>query len=269
MNLLIFTNRDLASNYNLNVLLPHIHPYVKYIFVSDKVGGANASPPYPLQELKFYEQTLINDILFPQLEQNTSRMGSDKYLTFNELSLKYAIPIQSLNEVKSAETLDFIRQLQPDLILSVRYGKIFGNEFVRIPKQGIINLHSGLLPQYRGVLASFRAMLNNDATLSCTLHYIDDKTIDTGGIIGYSTIKTDYTQSLLSNILRLYPAATDLIVATIKTIIEGGKPAILPQTEAQAAYFTFPTEAEIDFYIENKGRLMNVHEYAAFIKKYL
>ncbi len=275
MRLIIFTNRDLASNINLNILLPHIAPHVTHIFVSDKVGGKNTNPPKELKELKFFEQTLFNDILFPQLD-NQKRDFKGQYLTFNELSRQYNIPIQSLNEVKSAETLDYIRSLQPDLILSVRYGKIFGNDFIKIPKRGIINLHSGRLPQYRGVLATFRALMNGDSEIGCTLHYIDDATIDTGGIIGFSTLKVDTSKSLFWHIMNLYPASLDILTSTIDTILNlpvgedgEGKVETLTQTDDNAQYFTFPTQEEVATFKQKGWSFMEVGEYEEILRKYI
>jgi methionyl-tRNA formyltransferase len=282
MRLLIFTNRDLASNINLNLILPHIAPLVKHIFVSDKVGGKNTNPPKELKEIKFFEQTLINDILFPQLEANVARTispcydnddvtrtNSPYYLTFNELSKKYNIPLQSFNDVKSAENLDFIRSLKPDLILSVRYGKIFGNEFLTIPTHGVINLHSGKLPNYRGVLAVFRALMNGDSEINATLHYIDDKTIDTGGIIGFSTLKVDKTKSLFWHIMSLYPVSTALVVEKIGEILRGGKIETHIQNPEAAQYFTFPTHEEVAEFKAKGFSFIEVWEYEEIIKKYL
>lgn len=268
MRLIIFTNRDLASNINLNLLLPYFSKYVSHIFVSDKVGGKIADPPKELRELKFFEQTLINDILFPQLDAQ-DRNSDNKYLTFNELSKKYNIPVQSLNEVKSAETLDFIRALKPDLILSVRYGKIFGNEFVRIPTRGVINLHSGLLPQYRGVLAAFRALSHGDTEIGCTLHYIDDATIDTGGIIGFSSLKVDKTKSLFWHIMNLYPASQDILISTINKILRGETVETITQDDANAQYFTFPTHEEIADFKQKGWSFMDVSEYEEILKRYI
>jgi methionyl-tRNA formyltransferase len=268
MRLLIFTNRDLASNINLNLILPHIYQYVTHIFVSDKVGGKNTNPPKELKELKFFEQTLINDILFPQLE-NQNRNFDNKYLTFNELSKKYTIPVQSFNDVKSVENLDFIRSLKPDLILSVRYGKIFGNDFVKIPTHGVINLHSGILPNYRGVLATFRALMNGDTEIGCTLHYIDDKTIDTGSVIGFSNLKVDKTKSLFWHIMNLYPASTSLIIENITQILRGGKMGIHTQNPSDAQYFTFPTHEEVAEFKAKGFSFMEVSEYEELIRKYL
>jgi methionyl-tRNA formyltransferase len=282
MRILIFTNRDLASNINLNLILPHIAPLVKHIFVSDKVGGKNTNPPKELKEIKFFEQTLINDILFPQLEANVARTtspcyddgnvtrtNSSCYLTFNELSKKYNIPLQSFNNVKSAESLDFIRSLKPDLILSVRYGKIFGNEFLKIPTHGVINLHSGKLPNYRGVLAVFRALMNGDTEINATLHYIDDKTIDTGGIIGFSTLKVDKTKSLFWHIMNLYPESTALVVENIAKILRGGKIETHIQNPEAAQYFTFPTHEEVAEFKAKGFSFIEVSEYEEIIKKYL
>ena len=271
MRLIIFTNRDLASNYHLNLLLPHIHKQVVSIFVSDKVGKINkiVETPEALRNLKFFEQTLPNEILFPQLEQQNRNIHSGKLLTFNELSKKYAVPIESLNEVKSVQTLDMIRGLKPDLILSIRYGRIFKDDFIKIPTHGIINLHSGKLPQYRGVLASFRALMNGDVLLQTTLHYIQDGQIDNGGIIGFSNLPVERDKSLFWHILNLYPVSIALLVETIQQIQKGIKPNILVQQEIDAQYFTYPNQAEIDIFIKKGNRFIDVGEYTDFIQKYL
>ena len=211
-------------------------------------------------------------------------MSNPCYGSFNELSKRYGIPIQSLNEVKSAETLDFIRSLKPDLILSVRYGKIFGNEFLKIPTHGVINLHSGKLPNYRGVLAVFRALINGDAEINGTLHYIDDATIDTGGIIGFSSLKVDKAKSLFWHIMNLYPASVDLVVSNIEKILRDRetvarvasakrkgvkKLKTMPQNRENAQYFTFPTQAEIDDFKQKGWVFMDVAEYDEVLRMYL
>jgi methionyl-tRNA formyltransferase len=269
MRLIIFTNRDLASNYNLNLLLPKVSKYVVQVFVSDKVGGKNAIPHKALYDFKYFEQEMPNELLFPLIDNNNERDNTDKLLTFNELSTKYQIPITSLNDVTSATSLAMISDLKPDLVLSVRYGQIFKSEFLKIPRLGIINLHSGKLPNYRGVLAMFRALSNGDETVHATLHYIEDGTIDTGGIIGFSSLKVDKTRSLLDHILEIYPASTDILVNAIEAIARGNRLQTSPQTTENAAYYSFPTKEEVaDF--EAKGwELVDIESYSGFIRRYL
>jgi methionyl-tRNA formyltransferase len=241
--------------------------------VSDKVGKTNkiveTPTPEVLRNLKFFEQTLPNEILFPQLDQQNRNLNAGKLLTFNELSKKYEFPIESLNEVKSVQTLDRIRGLKPDLMLSVRYGKIFKEDFIKIPTHGIINLHSGKLPQYRGVLASFRAFMNGDVLLQTTLHYIQDGQIDNGGIIGFSNLPVQPDKSLFWHILNLYPVSITLLLSTIQQIETGTKLNILAQKEIDSQYFTFPNQTEIDIFIQKGYRFMDVSEYFDFIQQYL
>ncbi len=274
MRLIIFTNRDLASNLFLNHILPQIGRYVVHIFVSDKVGKATSTPPpKALKDLKFFEQTLINDFIFPLLDvQNRVYTEGGKLMTFNELSLHYAIPIESLNDIRSTENLDKVKNLQPDWVLSVRYGKIFGKAFLQIPKHGVINLHSGRLPQYRGVLPTFRALMNGDAVLYPTLHLIDNNTIDTGGVLAALEIEADKNKSLLWNILNLYPKSAPLVAAKISQIIESQQfiNIFTEQNESNAAYFTFPTEEEITTFSEKtKINFVDTEDYSELLKLYI
>lgn len=278
MRLIIFTNRDLASNLFLNHVLPHIAPYVVHIFVSDKVGkAATTATPKGLKDLKFFEQTLPNEFISPLIDAQ-KRLSNDlknentegyKLMTFNELSQHYDVKIESLNNVRLEENLNKVKILNPDLVLSVRYGKIFGNDFLKIPTRGVINLHSGRLPQYRGVLPTFRALMNNDAVLYPTLHYIEDGTIDTGGIIGFAECAVQKDKSLLWHILSLYPASVAMVVQAIQQIAEGKKPLADEQDDTNAAYFTFPTADEIAVFLEKTNHVfVDGEEYAAFLELY-
>lgn len=268
MRLLYFTNRDLASNVMLNHLLPLLRPYIQQIFISDKVGKPNPAAPQALQDLKFFEQILPNEFLFPQLDAQPKE-HRPPYLSFEALSQEYNLPITSLNDIKSEESLAMIRDLQPDLVLSVRYGRIFSDAFVNIPRLGVVNFHSGRLPNYRGVLAVFRALKNGDQEINGTLHYISDKSIDTGGIIGFSHLPVDPQRSLLWHILHLYPASADWVAAQVEGILQGEQPAALPQNEADSAYYTFPDAQEIEEFESMGWKIVDAAEYSAFIQHYL
>lgn len=270
MRLFIFTNRDLASNYNLNLLLPYIAPLFDIrVFISDKVGKPNGPPPpADLQLLKFFEQELPNQVLFPEWEQ-LQRPLKGQLMSFGELARHYGIKIVSWNDVKSEESLAFFRAQAPDLVLSVRYGKIFPNTFLSIPQHGVINLHSGLLPNYRGVLAVMRALDHGDDTVHATLHYIEDNSIDTGGVIGWGSLPVQREKSLFWHILNLYPACTTLLVQTLSGIAQGQIPERQPQTDLGAAYFTFPTEAELQTFKAKGWSIVQTGEYQSFIRQYL
>jgi methionyl-tRNA formyltransferase len=97
--------------------------------------------------------------------------------------------IQSLN---CQAGLKIVNDYVPDLIVSIRFGLILESKIIAIPKFGVINLHSGELPKYRGVMATFRAMQQNDTEYGTTVHYINDSGIDNGEIISISKQPLDY-----------------------------------------------------------------------------
>src|SRR4029450_8052707 len=91
-----------------------------------------------------------------------------------------------------------------DLFISIRFGLILGTEGLGFPPRGVLNLHSGLLPRYRGVLATFRALLNGDTEIGCTLHWIDSPGIDVGPIVETARTAGAKENSLLWHSLSLY-----------------------------------------------------------------
>jgi methionyl-tRNA formyltransferase len=125
-----------------------------------------------------------------------------------------------------------MRRLAPDLIVSIRYRRILKDAVIAIPRLGVLNLHSGVLPDYKGVMATFWAMLQNEEMIGATLHRIVDSGIDTGPVIGTRPVPADYGSSYLANVLRLYGPGCDMIVEAIQAL-ETGKE---PESTAQAQW---------------------------------
>lgn len=87
--------------------------------------------------------------------------------------------VKNMNSDQSAE---LIRSLEPDLAI-VMGTRLLKPKVFKIPKQGTINLHCGILPEYRGQDSTFWALYHKDLQkIGATLHYIDEG-IDTGNIV--------------------------------------------------------------------------------------
>ncbi len=83
---------------------------------------------------------------------------------------------------KNQEFIEEIKQLQPDVICVVAYGKLLPKEILEIPKYGCINVHASLLPKYRGAAPIQWAVLKGDKTTGVTTMYMDTG-MDTGDMI--------------------------------------------------------------------------------------
>jgi methionyl-tRNA formyltransferase len=84
--------------------------------------------------------------------------------------------------VRAPEFLEIFRSLHPDLAVVVAFGQIFPQALLDIPRYGFINVHSSLLPAYRGAAPINRAIINGDAETGVTIMQLDAG-MDTGAIL--------------------------------------------------------------------------------------
>ena len=218
-----------------------------------------------MNQLRFIEQALFNDIVFSAIEKLPPALK--RFLTFHELGDQTGNGVIPLNEINSNDGIEKLQSSDPDLIISIRYGTIIQSAAIAIPRFGILNLHSGILPQYRGVMATFWAMLNSDKHVGCTLHYIIDGTIDTGPIVSIyqkkRNVKTDY----FTNVIDLYPSGCELIIKAVK-IIESGESLEQKLVKGESHYYTFPKGQEISRFKQKGYALFNEASLINFVKKY-
>ena len=145
LRITFLTNRDLASNFALNLLVPALSEnHELQVFCSDAVGRKPVEPT--LAELNFYEHTLPNELLFPLIDAQGSK---GELLTFKGLSDYLSSPVTSLNEPNETRGLATLAASEPDLAVSIRYGCILDVPAISLPLKGVLNLHSGRLPAYR------------------------------------------------------------------------------------------------------------------------
>ena len=265
MNITVLANKDIASNFALNRLLPPLTSRHKVsVFLSSRVGG-NTQAPIELQQLKFFEQALFNELLFPALAQS----GENSQLQgFDALARILKVPIVALNKVNSEQGLATLAASQPELILSIRYGGILREQAIATSRFGVLNLHSGLLPDYRGVMATFYAMLNGEQEIGTTLHSIADAGIDTGDVLGQTHMPLHYDRSYLWNVLQLYPAGVDMMLAAVDKISMGEALTSQPQSSG-GNYYSFPTSTQLQQFVEKGHHLYDVQEAVEFAKQYL
>jgi methionyl-tRNA formyltransferase len=255
MNIVLLLNHDIASNLALNLLLPSLQLHNVKVFLSSKVGG-NSTRPQALQELAQFEQQEVYRTL-EQVQASTKLLVNFK--TYSDITEQYAIEIETLNQINSVDGLAKIQVFSADLIISIRYGVILKPPVIALSTHGVINLHSGLLPNYRGVMATFWALLNGDKQLATSLHFIDDSTIDTGGIIANSTLSVQQDKSYLWHVLSLYIGGCQLIEQAINTLEQGDELTTLVQA-GQGHYFTFPSTEQITAFTRCFGALYEPNE---------
>ena len=138
-----------------------------------------------------------------------------------------------------------LESLGPDLVVSIRYRRILRSEVIANPRLGVLNLHSGVLPDYKGVMATFWAMLHNEAEIGATLHRIVDDGIDTGPVVGIRRLAADYGATYLANVLRLYGPGCDMVIRAIETLATGETLRVAAQRPG-GRYFSTPRGPDVE-----------------------
>lgn len=123
-------------------------------------------------------------------------------------------------KLKTQEMDELIKDLNPDLIIVVAYGKILPKNIIDAPKYGCINVHGSLLPKYRGAAPIQWSIINGDKITGITTMFMDEG-LDTGDILLQSKvfINDDETSEELKK--RLSVTGADLLIKTIKKLEEG------------------------------------------------
>ena len=264
MRIAFLANRDIHSNFALNILTNKLSHHSMTIYLSDHVGKKR-SDFIELNQLRFIEQALFNDIVFSAIEKSPSALK--RFLTFHELGDQTGNGVIPLNEINSNDGIEKLQSSDPDLIVSIRYGTIIQSAVIAIPRFGILNLHSGILPQYRGVMATFWAMLNSDKHVGCTLHYIIDGTIDTGPIVSIYQKRRNEKTDYFTNVMGLYTPGCELIFKAVKTI-ESGESLEQKSVKGESHYYSFPKGQEISRFKQKGYALFNEASLINFVKKY-
>lgn len=257
MNLVILANHDLAANFALNLLAPMLQQHEVSLMLSNGIGSSGNAPE--LTQLATYEHELYQSLC-------SSDQGQG-FLDFEALAEKMSWPIAPCSNANSTTGLAWLKLAQPDLIISIRYGHILKQPAIDTVKQAVINLHSGLLPDYRGVMASFWALLAGEPQLATTLHTITDKQIDQGRNICCDYLIVDPTKSYLWHVLSLYPAGCRSIINTINAINQGQALKFELPTGA-GGYFSFPKPDDLARFKNQGWQLYREGEVEELLRPY-
>ncbi len=127
------------------------------------------------------------------------------------------ISCKETSNINSPESVDMIKALCPDLIVVIAFGQKISQEVTSIAPKSAINVHSSLLPKYRGAAPINWSIINGDTTGGVSIITVADK-MDSGDILAQkeTAIAPNETAGQLHD--RLALLSTDLLLNTIDAI---------------------------------------------------
>ena len=147
------------------------------------------------------------------------------------------------------EIVKILKDINPDVICVVAYGKIIPKEILEIPKYGCVNVHPSLLPKYRGSAPIQWAILNGDKETGVTTMYLDEG-MDSGDIILQTETKINKDETSGELWDRLSKIGAELLVETLERIENKTAPRTKQNDDFTLAPMLEKSQAKIDW--ENK-----------------
>src|SRR5689334_21710082 len=166
-----------------------------------------------------------------------------------QAALRLGVSLYQPEKIKNNEELRArLREINPDAIIVVGYGRIIPKWMLDLPRFGNINLHASLLPKYRGAAPIQWAIASGEQVTGVTTMRIDEG-LDTGDILLQQdlAINDDDTSETLAP--RLVALGANLMIETLQRLQEGG---ITPQkqndADASLAPILTKEDGRIDFH---------------------
>ena len=159
-------------------------------------------------------------------------------------SLKALCGGNNINFIKTdgpnnKETISFVTKLEPDIILSIG-SVILKDEFIGLPKKGVLNVHMGILPEYRGIGVTEWPILDSDSletiNLGVTLHFVE-RGVDTGPILLKKTISLKGLKDINDLEDKYLPLMVDTMHEGIKMIRDNKQSQMIQSSSAGKQFF--------------------------------
>lgn len=161
-----------------------------------------------------------------------------------EVALRHNIPVYQPFKIR--KEYEFVKDLNPDVIITLAYGQIVPQGLLDIPPLGCLNLHGSLLPKYRGAAPIQYALMNNDKVTGMTLMKMV-KEMDAGEMYTKEEVIISEEDNSTSLFKKMAEAALKLILKELPTILEG-KLVGVPQDESLVSFAPSikPEEEKLD-----------------------
>ena len=183
---------------------------------------------------KLYDEHFDVVGVFTQADKPKGRGMEMSFSPVKQFALDHALPVFQPVKMRDGTALEILKELKPDILVVVAYGKFLPDDILSLPKYGAINVHGSLLPKYRGAAPIQWAVLNGDEKTGVTTMYLASE-MDAGDII-YSE-ETPIGEFETSGELfdRLADMGAELLVKTLRAIEDGSAPRT-PQNPAEASH---------------------------------
>ena len=158
--------------------------------------------------------------VFTQPDKPKNRGHKMAFSPVKEYALTVGIPVYQPLKMRDGAALDIVRELAPELIVVAAYGKLLPEDILNTPPYGSINVHSSLLPKYRGAAPINWAILNGERVTGVSIMYMA-KELDAGDVILCRETPIDPDEDAQALTARLALLGADALAEAVEQLKNG------------------------------------------------
>ena len=151
-----------------------------------------------------------------------------------EYALAHSLPVFQPLKARDGEAMGIVERLAPELIVVAAYGKLLPEELLNYPKYGSINVHSSLLPKYRGAAPINWAILNGETETGVSIMYMT-AALDAGDVIAQVKTPIGPDEDAPALFARLAELGAQALSGAVQALADGTA-VRTPQDEAAFTY---------------------------------
>ena len=168
-----------------------------------------------------------------------------RFFSVASVAKAFGVPLIKLDYINLSQSINILKNLKPDLFISISASQLFSKTVISLPKYGTINVHNAPLPKYQGLMPSFWVLKNGEKKTATTVHYMTEK-IDAGDIIVQKEVQIRPDDTLDDVIKKTKLNTVEALYETLSLFEKyKGMPPTKENRLEEATYFTFPSKADV------------------------
>ena len=172
--------------------------------------------------------------VFTQPDKPKNRGHKLAFSPVKEYALTQNLPVYQPLKMRDGTALALVRELHPELIVVAAYGRILPEDILDTPPYGSINVHSSILPKYRGAAPINWAILNGESVTGVTIMYMAAQ-LDAGDVIRCAETPIDPDEDAQMLTERLAQLGADTLLQAVEDL-KNGTATRTPQDHTQFTY---------------------------------
>ena len=158
---------------------------------------------------------------------------------------KQYLRIINIKNINAKESLNFLRDMNIDVIFSIAASQIFKKDILELPNLGCYNIHTSKLPKNRGMMPNFWSLFNyeQDSVSAVTIHKMNEK-LDDGDILIQTEFTLDSNETLDSLIKRTKKISAETFLKAID-LLNRKSIKLIKNDASKASYNSFPQKEDV------------------------